>query len=58
MFLYKSKVDLFCLKSFDKIIDKFRQNCVNIAEALSDFRENNKSFRSKLENVEEAIKQF
>ena len=26
-------------KIFKKIEDKFRKNCVNIAEALSDFRE-------------------
>ena len=37
--LYKSKIDLYCLKIFEKIEDKFRKNCVSVAEALSDFRE-------------------
>ena len=46
-------------KNFEKIEDKFRKNCVNIAEASSDFLEkNNKTLRSKLENFGEPIKQF
>ena len=39
-FLFKTKIDIYCLKIFEKIEDKFLKNCVNMAEALSDFREN------------------
>ena len=31
---------IYCLKNFEIIEDKFLKNCVNMAEALSDFREN------------------
>ena len=37
--LFKRKIDLYCLKIFGKIKDKFRKYCANIAEAVSDFRE-------------------
>ena len=58
LFLLKTKIDLYCLKIFEKIEDKFRKNCVNMAEALSNLRKTNKNFRSKLENFGEPIKQF
>ena len=40
IFELKTKSDLYCLKIFEKIEDKFRKNCVIMAETLSDFREN------------------
>ena len=58
MFFFKTKIDLYCLKIFEKIEDKFRKNCVNMAEALSNLEKTNKNFRSKLENFGELIKHF
>ena len=39
IFIYKTKIDLYYLKCFEKIADIFRKYCVNMAKALS-FREN------------------
>ena len=38
--LFKTKIDLYCLKHFEKCKINLEKNCVNMAEALSDFREN------------------
>ena len=56
--LLKSKIDLNCLKNFEKqSLINLECKCVNIAEALSDFTiKNNKTFRSKLENFKQTYK--
>ena len=37
-------------KNFEKIEDKFRKNCVNMAEAWAILEKTNKIFRSKIDN--------